>query len=92
MTTPAVDPVTVTALVTVVSSVCGLLRAWLGQRGQARHDAEVTRRLELLITRTPVGRRAAAVRAWAALEAACHGHDRGICRPDPVSVTPDRPR
>jgi hypothetical protein len=77
MTTPTVDPVTVTAVVTVANTVCGLLRAWLGQRAQARYDAEATRRLELLITRT--------------LEAACHRHAPGVRRHDPESVTTDGP-
>jgi hypothetical protein len=92
MITPVVDPATAMAVVTIAGTVLGLLRVWLGQRAQARHDAEVTRRLELLITHTPAGGQAAAVRAWVALEAACHGRDADICQHNPVPVTPNRPQ
>jgi len=90
MITTIVDPVTLTAVATVTGAVCGLLRTWLGRRAEARHDAEVTRRLELLIASTPVSGRLAAVRAWGALEGGCRGH--GPDGHDPVSATPDGPR
>jgi hypothetical protein len=63
-----IDHLVIGAAIVLTRAVCGVVHRWMAYWSAARHDAEGTRRLELLAVGVPPAQRAAILRAYAELE------------------------